>query len=191
METNLYRFRSMKALLGDFKELESQSIYFASLQELNDPMEGFRDTFWDGDEIAWRNLFRHYVQCLSHAFFSICIVQEEHVITWDMIPLHDVRPKELAEGIRSVLDEVLKDVFSHAEMGPYIRQVSERSHAVRRNELEFHLRNLHELAIPCIAGVLERRKLHPPFEGIEEAILRAKKRLSDASDSARRPPGFE
>lgn len=175
----------MKALLGEFQELKSQSIYFASLQELNDPMEGFRDTFWDGDEVVWRNLFRHYVQCLSHAFFFICIVQEEHAISWDLIPLHDVRPQALVEGIRSVLDEVLKDFFSHAEMGPYIQQISERSHAVRRNELEFHLRNVHELAIPCIARVLERRKLHPPFKGTDEAIIKAKKRLSEASESAR------
>jgi hypothetical protein len=28
-------------------------------------MEGFRDIFWRGDQIVWRNLLRHYVLCLE------------------------------------------------------------------------------------------------------------------------------
>lgn len=185
MENYLYRFRSMKALLGEFQELKSQSIYLATLQELNDPMEGFRDTFWSGDEIVWRNLFRHYVQCLSYAFFANCILQEEHVITWDMIPLHDVRPTALTEHLKKFLDEVLKNVFSHAEMDACIQRVSERAHAVRRNELEFYLRSVHELVIPCIAQVSERLKLHPPFKGTEESISDAKSKLASVAESAR------
>jgi hypothetical protein len=43
--TTFYRFRSIDNLLGTRKELESQSIYFASLEQLNDPMEGYRDFF--------------------------------------------------------------------------------------------------------------------------------------------------
>jgi hypothetical protein len=31
-------------------------------------MEGFRDIYWHGDEIAWNNLIRHYLICLTHAF---------------------------------------------------------------------------------------------------------------------------
>jgi hypothetical protein len=48
-------------LLEDFRELENQEIYFASPQKLNDPMEGFKDIFWRGDEIIWANLLRHYL----------------------------------------------------------------------------------------------------------------------------------
>ncbi|HLN25948.1 MAG TPA: DUF2971 domain-containing protein, partial [Patescibacteria group bacterium] len=61
MSRFFYRFRSVDALLGKHAELKSQQIYFASPAELNDPMEGFKDLYWQGDEIVWRNLIRHYV----------------------------------------------------------------------------------------------------------------------------------
>ena len=54
----VYRFRSMKYLLGDkYQELKKQEIYFPRLEQLNDPMEGFRDIFWRGDKIVWEIFF--------------------------------------------------------------------------------------------------------------------------------------
>ena len=64
----LYRFRRTEQLLGKDKELERQEIYFPSPEELNDPVEGFKDMFWLGDEIVWKNLIKHYLLCLE----SIC-----------------------------------------------------------------------------------------------------------------------
>jgi hypothetical protein len=66
----LFRFRSAKALLeddpekGGFEELEKQTIYFATPESLNDPMEGLTDAFWDGDKVLWENTFRHYALSL-------------------------------------------------------------------------------------------------------------------------------
>ena len=37
---SFYRFRKVNGLFGEHKELEHQSIYFASPEELNDPLEG-------------------------------------------------------------------------------------------------------------------------------------------------------
>lgn len=71
----LFRFRSAKALLDDdiknggFQELEKQTIYFARPEELNDPMEGLNEAFWDGDPVLWENLFRHYA--LSLIWYSL------------------------------------------------------------------------------------------------------------------------
>jgi hypothetical protein len=47
----LYRFRKTDKLLGEFQELENQEIYFASPEQLNDPLEGFKDLYWKGDDI--------------------------------------------------------------------------------------------------------------------------------------------
>ena len=63
---HLYRYRSVKQLLGEFQELEKQEIYFCPPRDLNDPMEGFMDLYWSGDEIVWRNLLKHYILCLLH-----------------------------------------------------------------------------------------------------------------------------
>jgi hypothetical protein len=56
-----YRFRRASAVLDEFHELEQGTIYFAPAQELNDPMEGYKDLFWRGDVVVWRSLFRHYI----------------------------------------------------------------------------------------------------------------------------------
>jgi hypothetical protein len=64
MISHLYRFRSTLAVLDGFEELNKQEIYFSPPDQLNDPMEGYKDVFWSGDRIVWQNLLRHYVLCL-------------------------------------------------------------------------------------------------------------------------------
>jgi hypothetical protein len=34
-------------------------------------MEGYKDVYWTGDRIVWRNLLRHYLLCLSCAVMPI------------------------------------------------------------------------------------------------------------------------
>lgn len=57
----LYRFRPTKSLF-EFNELENQEIYFASPQQFNDPLEGFKDISPCADEIfkneaGWRDKY--------------------------------------------------------------------------------------------------------------------------------------
>ena len=67
MSKLFYRFRKTQNIF-DFKELENQEIYFASNKELNDPMEGYKDFFWKGDEIVWNNFLINYVKSLEYIF---------------------------------------------------------------------------------------------------------------------------
>ncbi len=76
MTNSIYRFRSIDKILHTddlnspniseedkirgFDELRKQQIYFSPIDNLNDPMEGFRDIFWSGDEIIWKNFIRQY-----------------------------------------------------------------------------------------------------------------------------------
>ena len=85
---HLYRLRPLKYLLGEeYRELEQQSIYFASLEELNDPMEGFRDIVWQGDQIVWTNLFRHYLYCFYLTYGLIRLVGDSRKIEPQEIPI--------------------------------------------------------------------------------------------------------
>lgn len=56
----IYRYRPMKSILGDYKELEKQEIFFASMEELNDPMEGSITPFYQGVKEHWIGVFRFY-----------------------------------------------------------------------------------------------------------------------------------
>lgn len=75
-QNNIFRYRSIEALLGKNKELELQTIYFAPSETLNDPMEGFRQLYWHGDRITWRNLLRHYIICLHKRLFEAQLAED-------------------------------------------------------------------------------------------------------------------
>ena len=81
----MYRFRTIDGLLGKYKELENQEIYFASPEELNDPMEGLRDVFWKGDEIVWKNFIINYTKSLEKIFALAIVLNESKKITEDDI----------------------------------------------------------------------------------------------------------
>ncbi|OTG93576.1 hypothetical protein B9T24_13980 [Acinetobacter sp. ANC 4654] len=69
-----YRFRSLKNLFNQYDdnniaekkikrlgELEEQCIFFPTVQQLNDPMEGYRNLIWKGDKIVWINFIRNFM----------------------------------------------------------------------------------------------------------------------------------
>ncbi len=70
-EQLLYRYRTLKNIF-DYKELEKQTIYFAPVEQVNDPMEGHKIMIFDGDLVVWKNLFRHYIMCI----FEISIIND-------------------------------------------------------------------------------------------------------------------
>ena len=86
--TEFFRFRSVDALLGEYQELEKQTIYFASPEELNDPMEGFpRQLCGVGIKIVWTNLFKHYVFCLHRSYCLFRIAGDSVKLDVDSIPI--------------------------------------------------------------------------------------------------------
>ncbi len=85
----IYRFRSTDALLGDRAELEKQEIYFAPPKQLNDPLEGYKDLFWKGDLITWKNYLRHYVLCLMQAILLTLENGADYQITEDTFACQD------------------------------------------------------------------------------------------------------
>lgn len=150
MTKDFYRFRSVEKLIGEkYQELERQVIYFAEPSSLNDPIEGFRDYFWDGDEIIWNNLFKHYLFCIERSYFLLCISGEEHPLTEEDIPvLTDFEfPAPVYEKL---FDEISKSFFSREAIISLISFISKRTSAVRRNELLCYIRMVHFLAIDII-----------------------------------------
>ena len=85
----LYRFRTMDNLLGKYQELEKQAIYFASPEELNDPMEGIGNIVWSGDKIVWTNFIKHYVYCLVVCYFLYTLTWRSDEFDANKIPIPD------------------------------------------------------------------------------------------------------
>jgi hypothetical protein len=173
----LYRFRPLKRLLEQ-DELRNQEIYFAEPEQLNDPMEGFRDIFWKGDAIVWKNFLRHYVLCLENAFSQWMLCGETEPLNWSNIPVFNYGDINNGLPRKRLEDEILAALFGEACIMVFIAALAERSFPVRRDELAAHLRNFHMLALHHIRQAYVRLGLQPETpdadvqaEAFRQAIL--------------------
>ncbi len=145
----LYRFRSAKALLGEFQELEKQEIFFSSLDQLNDPMEGYKDVFWSGDAIVWRNMVRHYVYCLLLTFYTLQMEGE------DLKPeilenLVQSTPLDLPDApMLEIFNSICAAVLGEASVNSLIEFLTS-SAPVRRPALGGYLGLMHPIAMEVI-----------------------------------------
>lgn len=57
----LFRIRNVETLLYKHQELETQTIYFATPEELNDGYEGLPNIAWLGDEYTWNSLLMMFI----------------------------------------------------------------------------------------------------------------------------------
>lgn len=161
MTKEFYRFRRINSLIGEFEELKNQSIYFAEPESLNDPMEGFRDMYWKGDFIVWRNLFRHYLLCLERLCSLLIISGEEHPITSAHMPIFSSEEDFPTPMYRDLFVNITNKFFDNESLVKLIESISKRTTPVRRDELFFYLRNIHSFALEVIYSEYEINGLIP------------------------------
>ena len=159
-DTNrLYRFRSIKNLLRKH-ELANLEIYFAKSSELNDPMEGYQDTYWQGDSILWENLFRNYLLCLEWAF-ALLVHKPGESISWREVinaPYHDDQGI-LSDKERRELERLVNRFLDNETIQTLIRTLSSDARPVRRAELYCYLYGVHSYAISLLFDLYEQRGL--------------------------------
>jgi hypothetical protein len=155
MPEHLYRFRP--TVLGKYRELENQEVYFSSLDNLNDPMEGFTDLFWFGDQILWKNLIRHYLLCLDRVCVQFMISGSERTIELNSIPVFETENDLPTRGYRDVYKQIVEEFCAATAISQYVERLSSRTHPMRRDELCCHLRTLHCHALNAIFAVYKQR----------------------------------
>lgn len=178
----IYRFRRIENLFGKYHELENQSIYFAHPTELNDPMEQSRDIVWKGDEIIWRNLFKHYLYCLDRVFQLTIVAPKGYEIGISSIPIYEIKSDTKTHQQLAMLDEIESRTFGSVKLEALLGTVLTAEREIRRSELVFYLGILRLIALPIIQntyvdhGLLQesvRVKEHdePTFEYLETEKL--------------------
>jgi len=155
----LYRFRSTQALLGDYQELELQQIYFSPPEQLNDPLEGFKDIFWEGDRIVWRNLFRHYLLNLLQATSLSSIMGQEFTPDQCATLVHQTDDDLPQAPIQDIYASACRMFFEFPTTERLINTCSSPGKAIRRDELIFYLQMIHPLAIHVVLTALGQRGL--------------------------------
>jgi Protein of unknown function (DUF2971) len=163
MLSHLYRFRSIYAVI-DRLELSSQEIYFAPSEKLNDPMEGYKDVFWSGDVIVWRNLLRHYLLCLLRSAFAMGTDSNgAHLKT-----LVFSAPEDLPSITAQQTYERMCEAFrADANIQKFLETLSTRSTPVRRDELRNYLRCLHPFALSVMMTEFEQRGIKGIFRDLD------------------------
>ncbi len=137
-----YRFRSIDALLDKYQELESQTIYFASPDQLNDPMEGFRDIVWRGDKIVWTNFFKHFIYCLLISYLRLEKAGASEELGVDDIPILGRWDQISTPQAQRLFDDIWHRFLNLPKMPEVIEALASSKHKIRYRELECYLRSI-------------------------------------------------
>ena len=167
--TDLYRLRPLNRLLGESRELEEQTIYFPSLEELNDPMEGLRDIVWHGDRIVWTNLFRHYLYCFYLTYGLIRLVGDSRTVEPQEIPVMGRAWESFPENM-AVTDfgNICERVFKKTHLHDFVTKIAQAKRKSRRAEVLIYLQLLRGPMLGAIQATDGAPETNPNGEGREE-----------------------
>ena len=184
----MYRMRPLEYILGDFRELEKQQIYFAPYDEQNDPLEGVADTFWQGDLIVWKNFLCHYLLCLENKFTIATLSSNADEYANDKeIPIQ-ITTGSLPERYQEIFKEIKNLFFLKNGVIALLDYLSSAKYPVRRNELSYHLKSINNLALHSIvsvhikAGLYRDTNLLDFLHKDEDSIIKAVNELKQATD---------
>lgn len=142
-----YRFRPVSRLLNEdglSGELDGQYIYFASPDQLNDPLEGYKDVFFRGDRIIWENLIKHYIRCLINEV-SLFLIRGPGQAPNRNIGVF-ASAGQSTEQLNSLNDLTYSRFISEPLIDSYVRCLA-IDRKMRRWELVSHLSVLHPFAL--------------------------------------------
>jgi hypothetical protein len=189
MIEHFYRFRRMNRVL---EELSRQEIYFTPPEELDDPMEGYKDVFWLGDRIVWRNLLRHYLLCLLHMACRTLLVPTG-LDRPDLKTIVFSAPEELPQvPIRSIYKRMCEAFLADSSVAAFVEAMTARSTPLRRDELTNRLRVFHTFALSLMAAELKKEGADQIFRDLSVLDeLAAKNKELAARTAAFEPPNAD
>jgi hypothetical protein len=180
MDEFAYRFRKHQDLLGERQELERQQIYFASMHELNDPMEGYRKVVWRGDGIQWRNLLRNYVRTLLATMDVVAVVGldlnlqgKEQTPTWVLARAQSTVADPAEQPVKRLMADAADAFLGRSIVQKLAVGLAARTRPLGRWELTFHLRLLHFVAARDVSQVFAANGLLSLLPDIPDLHLEA------------------
>ncbi len=166
MSKLFYRFRKTQNIF-EYNELENQEIYFSSHEELNDPMEGFKNMVFNGDKIVWRNLFKHYLLCLESMYQSYLICGESHAkLEIDLIPIFRNFDDIEIPIYKKLFEKIYLETFEI--YGQTIDKIATRTTPLSKEELFKYLYPFHMIALEVIQRNYEVEGLIPKRENVPD-----------------------
>lgn len=161
----IYRLRSSYALLDGLNELENQEIFFASPEELNDPMEGFLNIYWQGDRIIWRNIFKYYLYNLSKLILQMPLIGHDYEFDINSINLNSNIATRFATSFDhyNVYCNASNEIINNNEVNKLITKLSEDNIKIFREDLKIIFMAIHLYAIKFISAQAVRYNIYDFF----------------------------
>lgn len=167
MKDVIYRFRPIEKLLHDdgiTGELDSLYIYFAGREQLNDPLEGYADFFFEGDEIAWNNLLKNYLQCLSNHCSLLALGQvDSYDLSRNILGIAANAPP----GVVEIWNETYNVFMAEPTVAKFVSAWCLLGKA-HRSELFSYLDTIHFYATDIITQMLSKKGLLPKVPARDE-----------------------
>lgn len=142
-----YRFRSVDKLLESKRELETQTIYFAEPASLNDPMEGYKHIFWEGDEVLWEGFFRNFLYVLTLFYRKSRLDGGANFKEEDFKSL--MRSSIAVESFDDVFLRIFKRFIEAESIVEYIQLISNKK--LSEFDVLYGLRGCYKFALDLIA----------------------------------------
>ena len=165
----LYRYRSIQTALD---ELDNGTFYFASRDELNDPIEGYIHIYWQGDCAAFEGLLKNYICSLFYntqkyllkitAYYETPLEKmlteiENHAVLIDTRRFKNT----LTEEIFNIIGKIF---LAHENICNVAKFYGDRNIKCSAREMEFILRTVTDTAFQiCIKRCKELRLIEKNF----------------------------
>lgn len=168
-EQLFYRFRTLKNIF-DYKELENLEIYFASNEELNDPMEAYKTVIFQGDNIMWHNLFKNYILCLSRFMLANQLKGNPNKIikidSFNILnPLNDFQYTQIYFDLFIEIYKIFREYFTDD-----LNNIFKEDNEVTAEALKVYLLIINNIIIEIIASHLYKNIANKSIEFIKSTI---------------------
>lgn len=152
----LYHYRSVDTAL---KEIENRTFHYSDRTELNDPIEGYVQIYWQGDVPAWEGLFRNYICSLFHGIELYLlkgkyIEIEKHAVLLD---IHHFDNLPLGEIYKTVSDRFTEN----KNVQKVIKCLVDQNIRCSVKLLRLLLRIVHEIAFSVCIKCMKEKRLIP------------------------------
>jgi hypothetical protein len=155
----LYKFKSSRSILEQYHELENQTIYFSPRENLNDPLEGYIQLYWQGDKIAWKGLFKNYVICLENVFSKYRLDAKKQQLR--TIPIFLTENDLPTETYKNLINNITTEFINSPLVNRIVSTLGSKNLKVNRDDMRYFLSIVHVESLKiimkhhCLNGLME------------------------------------
>lgn len=138
------------------EELENQELFFATIDENNDPTDGLQEVYWDGDQVLWTNFLRHYCLCLLDSLLTIDLLRDTDLFRYKHIKIW-LTPDDLeTDQFRNLYEIYLNVMLSNEDIQALLRILIARK-KLYKQELEALLFLFNPIFIDNLNSILKKK----------------------------------